>query len=90
MTYYLNRLQQLETDTDYLVTLNQPVADEHVLRRFSYTHPRFTVDAIRAQGRLGKLSERDTPSSRARTSATASTRTGSPQASGRPRRWSAP
>ena len=56
VTYYLNRLQQLETDTDYLVTLNQPVADEHVLRRFSYTHPRFTVDAIRAQGRLGKLS----------------------------------
>ena len=89
VTYYLNRLQQLETDTDYLVTLNQPVADEHVLRRFSYTHPRFTVDAIRAQGRLGKLSERDTPSSRARTSATASTRTGSPQVPGGGA-WSAP
>ena len=58
VTYYLNRLQRLETDTDYLVTLNQPVADEHVLRRFSYTHPRFTVAAIRAQERLGELSGR--------------------------------
>ena len=56
VTYYLNRLQQLETETDYMVTLNQPVADEHVLRRFSYTHPRFTVDAIRAQARLAELS----------------------------------
>jgi len=56
VTYYLNRLQQLETRTDYMVTLNQSVADEHVLRRFSYTHPRFTVDAIRAQRRLAELS----------------------------------
>ncbi len=56
VTYYLNRLQRLETAADYLVTLNQPIADEHVLRRFSYTHPRFTVGAIRAQQRLGELS----------------------------------
>ena len=56
VTYYLNRLQRLETDADYLVTLNQPIADEHVLRRFSYTHPRFTVAVIQAQQRLGELS----------------------------------
>ena len=56
VTYYLNRLQQLDTETDYLVTLNQPVSDEHVIRRISYRHPRFTVDAIRAQRRLGELS----------------------------------
>ncbi len=56
VTYYLNRLQRLETDADYLVTLNQPIAEEHVLRRFSYTHPRFTVAAIQAQQRLGELS----------------------------------
>lgn len=56
VTYYLNRLQRLETTTDYLVTLNQDVRDEHVLARFVYTHPRFDVDAIRAQSRLGELS----------------------------------
>jgi predicted NAD/FAD-binding protein len=58
VTYYLNRLQRLDADTDYLVTLNQPIPDEHVLRRFSYTHPRFTVTAIQAQQRLGDLSGR--------------------------------
>ena len=56
VTYYLNRLQSLDSDTDYLVTLNQDVADEHVLDRFSYTHPRFTVPAIHAQSRLRELS----------------------------------
>lgn len=58
VTYYLNRLQRLEAETDYLVTLNQPVADEHALARFVYTHPHFDVAAIRAQRRLGELSGR--------------------------------
>ncbi len=31
LTYYLNRLQGLESDRDYCVTLNQDVAEEHVL-----------------------------------------------------------
>jgi uncharacterized protein len=56
VTYYLNRLQRLDSDVDYLVTLNQDVRGEHVLGRFSYLHPRFTVPAIRAQGRLRELS----------------------------------
>ena len=56
VTYYLNRLQRLDAERDYLVTLNQPVADEHALARFVYTHPRFDVEAIRAQRRLGELS----------------------------------
>ena len=56
VTYYLNRLQQLETERDYLVTLNRSVAEEHVIARLSYTHPRFTVPAIRAQRRLPELS----------------------------------
>lgn len=56
VTSYLNRLQRLEADTDYLVTLNQAVADEHVLARFVYTHPHFDGGAIRAQRRLGELS----------------------------------
>jgi len=55
VTYYLNRLQRLDTDVDYLVTLNEDVRDEHVVGRFAYRHPSFTVPAIRAQGRLREL-----------------------------------
>jgi predicted NAD/FAD-binding protein len=56
VTYYLNRLQRLETDTDYLVSLNQDIGDEHAIARFVYTHPRFDAAAIRAQRRLDELS----------------------------------
>jgi predicted NAD/FAD-binding protein len=56
VTYYLNRLQRLDTDVDYLVTLNQDVREEYVLGRYTYTHPRFTLAAIAAQRRLGELS----------------------------------
>ncbi len=56
LTYYLNKLQRLETDRDYCVTLNQEVAPEHVLERFSYTHPLFTVDTPAAQEALRRLS----------------------------------
>jgi len=56
VTYYLNRLQRLDADRDYLVTLNQRVSDEHAIARFRYTHPRFDGAAIRAQRRLAELS----------------------------------
>ena len=57
LTYYLNRLQPLGTDSPLLVTLNaqrEPVADS-VLGRLSYAHPLFGHDALAAQGRLGEL-----------------------------------
>ena len=38
------------------MTLNEPVADEHVIRRLTYEHPLFTVDALRAQRELPALS----------------------------------
>lgn len=56
LTYYLNRLQRLESDRDFCVTLNQDVDDEHVLARFSYAHPLFTVATLRAQAQLPQLS----------------------------------
>ena len=56
VTYYLNRLQRLESETDYLVSLNQEIDDEHAIARFVYTHPRFDGAAIRAQRRLEELS----------------------------------
>ena len=56
VTYSLNRLQALSDETEYCVTLNEPVADEHVLRRLTYEHPLFTVDSLRAQRELPSLS----------------------------------
>ena len=56
VTYHLNRLQALDTERDYCVTLNEAVPDEHVLERFTYEHPLFTLDALRAQRELAGLS----------------------------------
>ena len=58
ITYWLNRLQSLETDTDYCVTLNEPVPEEHVLRRLVYDHPIYTVGTLRAQAELHRLKGR--------------------------------
>lgn len=56
VTYYLNRLQRLESDTDYCVTLNEDVAEEHVIRRIGYEHPLFTIESLDAQRELRSLS----------------------------------
>jgi uncharacterized protein len=56
VTYYLNRLQGIEDDTDYCVTLNEEIADEHVIRRIVYDHPLYTVDSLAAQQELPALS----------------------------------
>jgi predicted NAD/FAD-binding protein len=58
VTYHLNRLQGLEVEKDYCVTLNEDVADEHVLGRFTYEHPLYTVSTMRAQRELPVLSGR--------------------------------
>jgi len=55
ITYWLNRLQSLETETDYCVTLNEEVRDEHVLRRLVYDHPIYTARTLLAQGGLAEL-----------------------------------
>ncbi|HKI93309.1 MAG TPA: hypothetical protein VJ986_13490, partial [Gaiellaceae bacterium] len=53
--YHLNRLQALEAERDYCVTLNEDIAEEHVLERFSYEHPLYTVETLRAQAELPRL-----------------------------------
>jgi len=55
ITYHLNRLQALDTDRDYCVTLNETVPEEHVLERFTYEHPLYTVETLRAQAELPRL-----------------------------------
>lgn len=56
VTYWLNRLQGLEADRDYCVTLNAPVPEEHVLARFRYSHPLYTAATPPAQAALRALS----------------------------------
>lgn len=56
VTYYLNRLQAIEDETDYCVTLNEQIDDEHVIRRLVYDHPLFTVDSLAAQSGLRAVS----------------------------------
>jgi len=58
VTYYLNRLQRLESETDYLVTLNrtEDIDPATILRTIAFEHPRFTVEALAAQAALPTIS----------------------------------
>ena len=56
VTYYLNRLQAIDDEIDYCVTLNERIDDEHVIRRIVYDHPLYTVDSLAAQAGLRTLS----------------------------------
>jgi uncharacterized protein len=56
VTYHLNRLQRLDADRDYCVTLNERVPDEHVIARFAYDHPQYTIGTLGAQRELLRVS----------------------------------
>ena len=56
ITYFLNKLQRLDADVDYCLTLNEEIADEHVLDRGVFEHPLYTVASIAAQRELPSLS----------------------------------
>ena len=55
LTYYLNKLQPLETQQDYFVTLNPTQKIENPLKEFNYLHPQFDQKAIRAQRDLPSI-----------------------------------
>jgi predicted NAD/FAD-binding protein len=57
VTYYLNRLQRLEADEHYCVTLNRSheIDPERVLMRTVYEHPLYTLDTLRGQRELEAL-----------------------------------
>lgn len=57
VTYWMNRLQGLTSETDYFVTLNPAgtPAEGTVLRTFPYDHPLFDGKAIAAQSMLWNL-----------------------------------
>lgn len=57
VSYWMNRLQRLNEDQPYIVTLNPPVAPDakKVIAKFSYQHPVFSKDAMRAQHAIPSL-----------------------------------
>ncbi len=60
LTYWMNRLQSLDTDTQYLVTLNPstPPREDKVIAQMSYTHPLFTPRSVATQPKLDGLNGR--------------------------------
>jgi uncharacterized protein len=61
VTYHMNRLQSLTADREFCVTLNRTgeIDPATVIETIDYAHPVFTVDGVRAQGRLNEISGRN-------------------------------
>jgi predicted NAD/FAD-binding protein len=59
VSYHMNRLQQLDEPTEYLVSLNggDRIAPEAVIARMSYTHPIYTESSVAAQADLPTLND---------------------------------
>jgi len=57
VTYWMNNLQRLRADREYLVTLNRGEAIDpaRVLRRLVYDHPVYTRESVRAQSRYAEI-----------------------------------
>ena len=60
MTYHMNRLQPIESKQDIFVSLNADsfLEPKAILRREVFHHPRYDLEAIRAQGRWEEISGR--------------------------------
>lgn len=58
VTYWMNNLQQLRADREFLLTLNRGEAIDptKVLRRFTYEHPVYTAEGVAAQARHAEIS----------------------------------
>jgi hypothetical protein len=84
VTYDMNILQGIQSDTTFCVSLNQTRrhrARARCWRAIAYAHPQYSLKGIAAQGPLGrKCSARNTPITAAPTGPTAFTKTA----------WSAP
>lgn len=57
LTYNMNILQGIESRHTFCVTLNhtQAIAPQHILGRYRYSHPVFTIAGIRAQQRWQEI-----------------------------------
>ena len=61
VTYHLNRLQSLQADREFCVTLNRTDAIDpgQIIRRMQYAHPAYTPAGIAAQARHHEISGRN-------------------------------
>ncbi|MBA2415237.1 MAG: FAD-dependent oxidoreductase [Geodermatophilaceae bacterium] len=57
VSYWMNRLHQIEEPVDYVVSLNATdrIDPESIVDRMVYTHPTFTAASVAAQRRLPEL-----------------------------------
>jgi len=57
LTYHMNRLQSLKTHKQYFVSLNRQtaIAEEHIHKIISYTHPKYTPQSLATQPALAGL-----------------------------------
>ncbi len=57
VTYWMNRLQSIESKREFLVTLNRndAIDPKHVLKRFVYHHPIYSTAAVAAQKRHAEI-----------------------------------
>jgi predicted NAD/FAD-binding protein len=57
VTYDMNILQGIQSDTTFCVSLNQSagISPDKVLARYTYAHPQFSLAAVAAQNRWGEL-----------------------------------
>jgi len=58
VTYWMNNLQRLATETDYFVSLNrgEEIDPAKTIRRISYEHPIYTREGVAAQARHAEIS----------------------------------
>jgi predicted NAD/FAD-binding protein len=61
VTYHMNRLQSLNAERQFCVTLNrsEAIAPDKVIRTIPYAHPVFTAAGVNAQARLAEISGRN-------------------------------
>lgn len=59
VTYWMNRLQNLESDRDIFVTLNpyKDISHDNFVASFDYTHPIFDIAAGKAQRKLWEIQD---------------------------------
>jgi predicted NAD/FAD-binding protein len=56
LSYWINRLQNLKSEKEYFVSLNEIEEIEKVIERINYEHPQFNILAIKAQALREEIS----------------------------------
>ncbi len=55
LTYHMNRLQGLETQQQYFVSLNLPKEPDGIIRAIDYDHPMYTPEALMSRNKLKQI-----------------------------------